>query len=160
MFWRKTETICKSKLTTVWKFANFSPTIFLQKFRQIKYFTKELYCKSIWRKIFAVGENFWNFHTLRREFLVFRHYDAVSVFLLFDNFFSVKTLTKTFLYGFYDFSALNVIVNLIIFLLQLLQDKTITEISGLWNNVPDSFIYCSFLRNPHLYHKQSFGCNE
>ena len=36
----------------------FPPTIFLQKFRQIRYFTKELYCKSIWRKIFAVGEIF------------------------------------------------------------------------------------------------------
>ena len=40
----------------------FPPRFFLQKFRQIKYFTKELYCKSIWRKIFAVGEKFWNFH--------------------------------------------------------------------------------------------------
>ena len=31
-------------------------------------FTKELYCKSIWRKIFTVGENFRNFHTVEGEF--------------------------------------------------------------------------------------------
>ena len=28
----------------------------LQKFRQINFFTKELYCKSIWRKKFALGD--------------------------------------------------------------------------------------------------------
>ena len=38
---------------TVWKFENFSPTIFLQKFRQSNFFTKEeLYCKLISRKNF------------------------------------------------------------------------------------------------------------
>ena len=42
----------------------FFPHDILQKFRQINFFTKELYCKSIWRKIFAVGENFRNFHTV------------------------------------------------------------------------------------------------
>ena len=42
---------------TVLKFANFSPTHdILQKFRQINFLTKELYCKSIWRKNFAVGK--------------------------------------------------------------------------------------------------------
>ena len=50
----------KWKVSTVQicKFANFSPTICLQKIRQINFFTKQVYCKSIWRKIFAVGENF------------------------------------------------------------------------------------------------------
>ena len=57
----------KSLQCTVRKFATFSPTIFIQKFRQIKYFTKELYCKSIWRKNFRSGENFWNFHTVQCE---------------------------------------------------------------------------------------------
>ena len=42
----------------------FFPHDILQKFRQINFFTKELYCKSIWRKNFAVGENFWNYHTV------------------------------------------------------------------------------------------------
>ena len=46
-----------------WRYKNF-PHEFLQKFRQINFFTKELYCKSIWRKNFAVGENFWNYHTV------------------------------------------------------------------------------------------------
>ena len=45
----------------------FFPHDILQKFRQINYFTKEFYCKSIWRKIIAVGENFRNFHTAVRE---------------------------------------------------------------------------------------------
>ena len=47
--WRHSVEICK-----------FFPHDFFQKFRQITFFTKELYCKSIWRKTFAVGENFWN----------------------------------------------------------------------------------------------------
>ena len=42
----------------------FSPTIFLQKFRQINFFTKETCCKSIWRKLFALRENFRNYHTV------------------------------------------------------------------------------------------------
>ena len=32
------------------------PTIFLQKFRQSNFFTKHLYCKSIWRKNFKWGK--------------------------------------------------------------------------------------------------------
>ena len=53
------------KMFIVWKFANFFPHHdILQNFRQINFFTKELYCKSIWRKIFAVGKNFRNFHTV------------------------------------------------------------------------------------------------
>ena len=43
------------------------PRFFSQKFRQINVFTKELYCKLIWRKNFQVGENFWNFHTEQCE---------------------------------------------------------------------------------------------
>ena len=35
-----------------------------QKFRESNEVLKELYCKSIWRKIFAVGENFRNFHNV------------------------------------------------------------------------------------------------
>ena len=54
----------------------FFPHDFLQKFRQINFFTKELYCKSIWRKIFAVGENFWNFHTVDQFHEFFRHFDG------------------------------------------------------------------------------------
>jgi len=34
----------------------FFPHDFLQKFCQINFVTKELYCKSIWRKNFEVGE--------------------------------------------------------------------------------------------------------
>ena len=58
------------KMSTVWKFANFFPHHdILQNFRQINFFTKELYCKSIWRKIFAVGKNFRNFHTVCHQFV-------------------------------------------------------------------------------------------
>ena len=46
----------------------FFPHDILQKFRQINFFTKELYCKSIWRKIFTVGENFRNYHTVSEKF--------------------------------------------------------------------------------------------
>ena len=61
--------------TTVWKFENFSPTIFLQKFRQSNFFTKELYCKSISRKFFEVGVNFWHYHTeILDQFFIKRIY--------------------------------------------------------------------------------------
>ena len=41
------------------------PPRFLKKFRQSKFFTKEFYFKSIWRKKFVMGENY---HTLwKRE---------------------------------------------------------------------------------------------
>ena len=50
----------------------FFPHDFLLKFRQINFFTKELYCKSIWRKIFAVGENFRNYHTVFSAIQVLR----------------------------------------------------------------------------------------
>ena len=55
---------------TVWKFENFSPTIFLQKFHQINFFTKVLYCKLIWRNLFEVGVNFRHFHTVNCELYV------------------------------------------------------------------------------------------
>ena len=48
---------------TVWKLRYFTATIFPQKFREIKYFTKELYSKLVWRKKFLRGS----------EFLVFPH---------------------------------------------------------------------------------------
>ena len=48
---------------TVWKFENFSPRFFLQKFRQSNYFTKELHCKLISRKFFEVGVNFRHYHS-------------------------------------------------------------------------------------------------
>ena len=51
----------------MWKFKNFSPTMFLQKFRQSNFFTKELYCKLISRKFFEVGVNFRNFHTVQKN---------------------------------------------------------------------------------------------
>ena len=53
-----------TKLFWAWhivEICKFFPHDFLQKFRQINFFTKELYCKSIWRNIFSVGENFWNY---------------------------------------------------------------------------------------------------
>ena len=50
----------------------------LQNFRQINCFTKELYCKSIWRKNFAVGENFRNYHIVRIEKEIFRQIDPLK----------------------------------------------------------------------------------
>ena len=41
----------------------FSPTNFLQKFRQSNFFTKELHCKLISRKFFEVGVNFRHYHS-------------------------------------------------------------------------------------------------
>ena len=56
----------------------FPPPFFCKNFAKSNVSLKlynELYCKSIWRKIFAVGENFWNFHTVLqcelREFRIF-----------------------------------------------------------------------------------------
>jgi len=49
---------------TVWKFENFSPLIFSKNSVKLT-FSLELYCKSIWRKIFAVWENFRNYYTLQ-----------------------------------------------------------------------------------------------
>ena len=48
---------------SIWKFAKL-----MQKFRQIDVFTKELYCKSIWRKNFQMGENFWNYHCVPNKY--------------------------------------------------------------------------------------------
>ena len=54
----------KSMISTVhWKLENISPTIFSQKFRQSNFFTKELYCKLISRKLFEMWENLRNYHT-------------------------------------------------------------------------------------------------
>ena len=74
-------------MDTVCKFEKFFPHDILEKFRQINFFTKELYCKSIWRKIFAVGENFRNFHpvwalvTQFHEFFREINYENFSVLI-------------------------------------------------------------------------------
>ena len=47
---RNFHTVSRHHSVEICKF--FSPTIFLQKLRQINLFTKETYCKSIWRKKF------------------------------------------------------------------------------------------------------------
>ena len=44
---------------------NFPHDFFCKNFVKLT-FSLELYCKSIWRKIFVVGENFRNFHTVRK----------------------------------------------------------------------------------------------
>ena len=85
---------------TVWKFANFSPTIFLKKFRQINVFTKKLYCESIWRKNFAVGENFRNYHTVTSShcgnYRIFLSQWKISSNEFFSNFFSKMLLSRNF----------------------------------------------------------------
>ena len=49
---------------TVWKFEKFFPTILSQKFRQINFFTKELYTVyNRFHEIFEMGENLRNYHT-------------------------------------------------------------------------------------------------
>ena len=70
------------KNRTVWKFENFSPTLFLQKFRQTNFFTKDLYCISIWRKKFQVGENFWNYHTVNRDLFLHSTFPQHTVNIL------------------------------------------------------------------------------
>ena len=40
---------------------------FLQKFREINSFTKELYCKLIWQKKFCVAVNSSFFHTVESK---------------------------------------------------------------------------------------------
>ena len=41
---------------------------FFANFPSNQRFTKELYCKSIWRKNFQMGEIFWNFHIVLPRF--------------------------------------------------------------------------------------------
>ena len=69
LFWRKKGNFSRTQCNVViWYF---SPQNFLKKVRQINVFTKELYCKSIWRKNFQVGENLWNYHTVRENRIAF-----------------------------------------------------------------------------------------
>ena len=63
MIWRNISLVRENFLffhthsVEIWKFFSHD---FLQTFRQSNFFTKELYCKLIWRKNSEVGENFWH----------------------------------------------------------------------------------------------------
>ena len=77
----------------------FSHTIFLQKFRQSNFFTKELPCKLISRKFFDVGVNFQHYHILcgLNLFyfkLVFREITSVIKMMLLSRTFCHKSIYK------------------------------------------------------------------
>ena len=50
--------------STLWKFLNFTATVFSQKFRQINVLLKNFTIRLIWRKKICKAENFSFFHTV------------------------------------------------------------------------------------------------
>ena len=54
------------KVQKITKTSKWQCSRFLESKKKGFYGTKEFYCKIIWRKIIAVGENFRNFHTVHR----------------------------------------------------------------------------------------------
>ena len=75
-----------------------SPNCLLQQFRRINFCTKKWYCKSIWRKNFAVGENFRNYHTVTLTLFV-KYFVRVMVLLkkLLKRWFDENFVKATFL---------------------------------------------------------------